>query len=56
MPLTIPDSGEVFFHNENIFYIQIISYCKAKIGMVFQSFNLFDNLNVLDNCTLVYEK
>ena len=23
-----------------------------KIGMVFQSFNLFNNMNVLDNCTL----
>jgi ABC-type polar amino acid transport system ATPase subunit len=25
---------------------------RQKIGMVFQSFNLFNNKNVLDNCTL----
>ena len=24
---------------------------RAKVGMVFQSFNLFNNMTVLDNCT-----
>lgn len=55
--LTIPDSGEVFFHNENIFlHPNKFHIVRQKIGMVFQSFNLFDNLNVLDNCTLALRK
>ena len=29
-----------------------INALREKIGMVFQSFNLFNNMNVLDNCTL----
>ena len=29
-----------------------INLLREKMGMVFQSFNLFNNKNVLDNCTL----
>ncbi|MBQ7642293.1 MAG: amino acid ABC transporter ATP-binding protein, partial [Clostridia bacterium] len=28
----------------------------AKVGMVFQQFNLFENMNVLKNCTIAQEK
>lgn len=29
-----------------------VSKYRAKVSMVFQSFNLFNNMNVLDNCTV----
>lgn len=40
------DSGEVFVNNEKIKNIS------GKIGFVFQNFNLFSNLNVLQNLTI----
>ena len=44
--------------NEPIFTInnKDINRIRSKIGMVFQSFNLFNNFNVLENCTLAQEK
>lgn len=48
-----PDSGNIFYHNKNIMDNDIkIEEIRKNIGMVFQSFNLFDNLNVIKNCTL----
>ena len=51
--LEIPDGGEVLFHGENI---QSGSFSlpqyHARVGMVFQQFNLFNNLTVLRNCML----
>lgn len=51
--LEIPDGGTISFHGKNIMdkYQSLTGY-RAKVGMVFQSFNLFNNKNVLDNCTL----
>ena len=45
--------GKILFHGQNILNGEINedSY-RTKVGMVFQSFNLFANLNVLDNCTI----
>jgi len=50
-----PDSGIIYFEGDNIFS-ENINFLRQKIGMVFQSFNLFNNLNVLDNCTIALRK
>jgi putative lysine transport system ATP-binding protein len=49
--LETPTSGQILFHGKDITSrgIKESSY-RAKVGMVFQSFNLFANLTVLDNC------
>lgn len=45
-----PDSGNIVFENKNIMDDNIdLSYIRKDIGMVFQSFNLFNNMNVLNN-------
>ncbi len=51
--LEIPDGGEILFHGDNIRTgkIKLTDY-RSKVGMVFQSFNLFNNKSVLDNCVL----
>lgn len=48
-----PDSGDILFNGESIFGqdVNIAGY-RTKVGMVFQSFNLFENMNVLKNCTI----
>ena len=51
--LEYPNSGEIYFFNQNIVDRKTnLNKLRTKIGMVFQSFNLFNNKNVLDNCTL----
>ena len=51
--LETPDSGHVWFHGEDLTGPKTdVDALRASIGMVFQSFNLFANKNVLDNCTL----
>lgn len=49
--LETPTTGEILYHDQNILggKINAPSY-RAKVGMVFQSFNLFNNMNVLENC------
>ena len=46
-----PSYGRVFFHGKELGKSQkeINSY-RSKVGMVFQSFNLFNNMTVLKNC------
>lgn len=47
------DDGNVYYENNNILGKDFnINEYRSKVGMVFQSFNLFNNLNVLDNCLL----
>lgn len=49
--LETPTGGEICFHGENILAGKMDqSAYRAKVGMVFQSFNLFNNMTVLDNC------
>ena len=51
--LETPSGGEIFFHGESILTGKLdASAYRAKVGMVFQSFNLFNNLSVLENCTV----
>lgn len=51
-----PSGGQIFFHNEDVSKTKNPDLYRRKVGMVFQSFNLFNNLNVLSNCTLGLRK
>lgn len=46
-----PTSGEILYKSENVLAkgYNLPKY-RTHLGMVFQSFNLFNNMNVLDNC------
>ncbi|BDR59858.1 amino acid ABC transporter ATP-binding protein [Lactobacillus xylocopicola] len=51
-----PTAGEVIFHGQNVLdpsYNRNIY--RAKVGMVFQQFDLFENKNVLANCMVGQE-
>lgn len=51
------DEGEIIYKDININNIKTnINEIRQKIGMVFQSFNLFENMNVLKNCTISQTK
>ena len=51
--LETPSSGEILFHGKDVTKGGISqSAYRAKVGMVFQSFNLFNNMSVLDNCII----
>ena len=49
--LETPSSGEVLYHGENVAdgKVNAAAY-RSRVGMVFQSFNLFNNMTVLENC------
>ena len=49
--LETPTSGEVCYHGKNAAGrgVNAAAY-RAHVGMVFQSFNLFNNMTVLENC------
>ena len=50
-------TGKVFFHGHEVSDAQCdVNEYRAKVGMVFQSFNLFNNLTVLENCMLCTRK
>lgn len=51
-----PTNGTILFKNEDILKIKNIDSYRAKVGMVFQQFNLFLNKNVLQNCILAQRK
>ena len=51
--LEYPNSGEIYFKDQNILDRKVnLNKVRSKISMVFQNFNLFNNKDVLDNCTL----
>ena len=51
--LETPTSGEILFHGNNILDLKgKIPEYRSRVGMVFQSFNLFNNMSVLQNCTV----
>jgi len=51
--LEYPDSGEIIYNNNNILTnLSKANLLRSEVGMVFQSFNLFNNKNVIDNCVL----
>jgi len=49
--LETPTAGQILFHDDDITRrgYNVPAY-RAKVGMVFQNFNLFNNMTVLDNC------
>ncbi|MBQ6400138.1 MAG: amino acid ABC transporter ATP-binding protein [Clostridia bacterium] len=50
-------TGEILFHGKSVTAGQINqSAYRARVGMVFQNFNLFNNLTVLDNCLIGQRK
>lgn len=49
--------GNIYFEGENIMDKDCdLKKIRSKMAMVFQNFNLYNNLNVLDNCTLAPTK
>ncbi|MBQ3412578.1 MAG: amino acid ABC transporter ATP-binding protein [Oscillospiraceae bacterium] len=48
-----PTSGNIYYHGTDILSGHFdLAHYRAKVGMVFQSFNLFNNLTVLENCVV----
>lgn len=46
-----PGGGEILFHGQDITEAKVnVPAYRAKVGMVFQNFNLFNNMTVLENC------
>ena len=51
--LETPSSGDILYMGESILDKKFdIAKYRAKVGMVFQQFNLFNNMSVLENCVL----
>ncbi|AMB94650.1 amino acid ABC transporter ATP-binding protein [Aerococcus sanguinicola] len=52
-----PTEGDIRFHDQSILASHFDqNKFRAKVGMVFQQFNLFKNMNVLENCVIGQEK
>ena len=47
-----PTGGEIIYNGQNILETKNIPAYRAKVEMVFQSFNLFENMTVLKNCMI----
>lgn len=55
--LNIPDKGQIFIDGQEITNPKTnLNKLRAKVGMVFQSFNLFENLNIIENIKLAPRK
>ena len=50
-----PTGGNICYHGKDIDTLPVTDY-RARVGMVFQQFNLFDNMTVLENCTVGQKK
>lgn len=51
--LETPTGGKIFINNKNILDPKFnVNFLRQKMGMVFQNFNLFDHLCILDNLTI----
>ena len=49
--LETPTSGQILYHGKDITgHDMNLSQYRANVGMVFQSFNLFNNMTALNNC------
>ena len=49
--LETPTSGEILYHGQSVTGAGVNApEYRSHVGMVFQSFNLFNNMTVLDNC------
>ena len=55
--LNVPDKGQIFIDGQEIAKPKTnLNKLRAKVGMVFQSFNLFENLNIIENIKLAPRK
>ena len=55
--LNVPDKGQIFVDGQEITNPKTnLNKLRAKVGMVFQSFNLFENLNIIENIKLAPRK
>ena len=55
--LNVPDKGQIFIDGQEITDPKTnLNKLRAKVGMVFQSFNLFENLNIIENIKLAPKK
>ena len=51
--LETPTAGEILYRGKNVADRKVKAHeYRSHVGMVFQSFNLFNNLTVLENCML----
>ena len=50
--LELPTAGKIFIAGEEVDDKTNIDHIRAEVGMVFQHFNLFENMTVLQNLTL----
>lgn len=47
------EGGHIYYHQNDILEnTKKIDEYRTNVGMIFQSFNLFSNLSVIDNCTI----
>ena len=51
-----PSGGEILYNGNNVLETKDIPNYRTKVGMVFQNFNLFENMNVLQNCMIGLQK
>ena len=55
--LNVSDKGQIFIDGQEITKPKTnLNKLRAKVGMVFQSFNLFENLNIIENIKLAPRK
>lgn len=55
--LNVPDKGQIFIDGQEITNPKTnLNKLRTKVGMVFQSFNLFENLNIIENIKLAPRK
>lgn len=51
--LEVPESGKILYHGKDILKGEInVNKHRSHVGMLFQSFNLFNNKTVLENCVI----
>ena len=51
--LETPSGGEILFHGKTVDDKELkLTFYRENVSMVFQSFNLFNNMSVLKNCTI----
>ena len=51
--LETPTSGEILYHGQSVTGPKVNAPAyRSHVGMVFQSFNLFNNMTVLENCVV----
>lgn len=50
--LESPTKGDIFFEGQSVLRSKNVDVLRQKMGMVFQQFNLFPHMSILDNLTL----